>query len=105
VQYPDGAEAAHNQMQFTARVERCFGQRSQGCQVVDPAHLTGGIALTEELLEPVQIGRPVGKVTTPTHAQGLVDRLLEAKVGLLDVAVLVRFAGRVGTRVHPIMGH
>ena len=42
--------------------------------------------------ELAQIGRPITKVTTPPQAQRLIDRVLEAKVGLFDIAVLVRFA-------------
>src|SRR6266508_3417991 len=47
----------------------------------------------------------IGKVPAAAQPQGLVDRLLEAKVGLFDIAILVRFARIVSGGLHVIVVH
>ena len=49
-----------------------------------PADLPGEVPPPDEVLEKVEIGRPGGELAAAPHPQGLVDRLLEAVVGLLD---------------------
>ena len=51
--------------------------------------------LALRFLQEACIAGAVGKVATATHAQRLVDGVLEAVVGLLDIAVRVRHA-RIG---------
>ena len=64
----------------------------------------GEVALPDELLQEPCVGGAVGEVPAAAHPQRLVDGLLEAVVGLLDVAVLVRDPGVVGRRLHPVVG-
>ena len=63
------------------------------------------IALPHELLQEASIGGPIRKLPAAADPQGLIDRLLEAEVRLLDVTILVGDPDIVGRRFHPVVGH
>ena len=104
-QDPDRREARDTHAQFLDGVERHARQRYQTLTFLDPAYLTGLIAQTHQVAHEAQIGRAIGKLPTATQAQGLVERVFEAKVGLFDITVLVRFAGRVAGGLQVVMVH
>jgi hypothetical protein len=90
---------------LTAQFEGSARQRAQGGLLLGEARLPGQVALPHELLEKPTIGSPIGEIPAAAHPQRLVDCLLEAEVGLLDVAVFVRDPEIVGRRFPAIVGH
>ena len=78
--------------------------RSAGCSSAKRAWRVW-LRLRTSSCRKLQVGGAVGKVAAAAHAQRLVDGLLEAEVGLLDVAVLVGDAGVVGGGLHAVVGH
>jgi len=84
-------------------VARTSWQGPQERLLVGEAGPAREITAAHEALEEVAIGRARREVARGPDAQGLVDRLLEAMVGLLDVTVLVRHPGVVRRRDHPVM--
>ena len=101
----DRAEAADRHPLLAAQRQLRRGQRAQGRLLLGPAPVPGEVALRDDRLEEAGVALTVQKLPTAPHAQGLIDRLLEPVVGLLDVAVLVRDAERVGGRLHPVVAH
>src|SRR5512142_683219 len=63
------------------------------------------VALSDQVLEKHFVGTPIGKVTATPHAQGLIDRLFEAVMGLFDVSILMCDARIVPGWLHAVMGH
>ena len=104
-QDPDGRKAADGDLLLVGRIEPGGGQRPQVLTLGHKAHLAGQIALADEVLEEAGIGGAIGEVAAALQAQGLVNGLLEAVVGLLDIAILVGHAGLVGGRLEAVMGH
>ena len=104
-QHGDGTERADPQPQFSAQIEWMQRQRAQAGSLSVPRHLAGLIALAHQFLKETGIAGAVGKVATAAHTQGLVDRLFETVMGLLDIAVLVRHPRIVGRGLHRIMIH
>ena len=101
---PDGAAPAHPQPLPLHRLQAAGRQRPQARplrrQPLAPARVPPRRHLPQEL--PVRL--PAGEVPAAAQQQRLLDRLLEAAVPLLAVAVLVP-AGRVGRlRLQPVMG-
>ena len=103
-QHPDQAETRHPNRELAGEVQRRRRQGPQRRPVRFKALGAREIALSHQLREKAFVGAAVGKVATTTHPQRLIDGLLEAKVRLLDIAVLVCQPGAVGRRLHAVMG-
>ncbi len=105
VEHANGAEAGNRDRQLATEMQRGGGQRVQRVQLGCPAQLAGLVALAGQLLEQGHVAGAVGKVAAAPRPERLVDGLLEAVVGLLDIAVLMGLAGVVGRRGHAVVGH
>ncbi len=101
----DSAEAADRHPQLAAGDQGGRRQRPQRLLLDGKARLAGEVALAHQLLQKAVVGGAVGEVAAAPHAQRLIQRHLEAVVGLLDVAVLVGFTGGVGRGLHPVVRH
>src|SRR5581483_12410307 len=91
VQHPNGAEATDDHLHFAAGMQWRFWEWPKGWQFVVPARSPGSVAPAYQLLEPGRVCGSVGKVAASAHAQSLVDQLLDAEMGLLNIAILVCF--------------
>jgi hypothetical protein len=78
--------------------------RSAACSSWKPRR-PGEIAIAHQILHEALIGSTRGEIATASHAQGLIERLFEAKMRLLDVAVLMGNARVVPGRLHPVVPH
>jgi len=85
----NGAEGADTNLELTTGLERSGRQGAEDGALLGDAGLAGEVAVADEVLEEAHIGGTVGKVARAAQAEGLVNCLLEAVVGLLDIAVLV----------------
>ncbi len=81
------------------------GQGAQHCLLLGPAHLPGQIPLLDLVQQKAGVRRAVGELSAATYTQRLVDGLLEAEVGLLNIAVLVRHTEVIGRRFQAIVAH
>ncbi len=105
VQHADSTEAGDGDWQLATGMERGGGQGAQGVQFGRSAQLASLVARAGQLVEPGDVAGAVGKGTVPPRPERLVHGLLEAVVGLLDIAVLVGFADGIGGRRHAVVGH
>jgi hypothetical protein len=90
--HPDGAARLHPHPQPLARLQATVRQGPQQGHLLGQAGLPSTIALGEQLPQEGRVTVAAGEVPAPPQHQGLVQRLLEAVVALLDVAVLVALA-------------
>ena len=74
-------------------------------RVPRPSGLAGLITQPHQCAEEAEIGWPIRKVALAAQAQRLIDRLLEANVGLFDIAILVGFARLVGGGLDCVVQH
>jgi hypothetical protein len=69
------------------------------------AHGSALVALGDQIVQERFIGTSIDKIAAASHAQGLIDGLFEAGMGLFDIAILMRNARIVPGRLHIVMGH
>jgi hypothetical protein len=69
------------------------------------AGLACEIAIAHELLYEALRGSTRGEIATAADSQCLIDRLLEAEVSLLDIAILMSNTRIVPSRLHAIVSH
>ena len=95
---PDGAAPAHLHPRTLDRLQPARRQRPQPPHLRGQPLLSARVAAGHHYAQELLISRPAGEVATATQQQRLLDRLLEAAVALLAVAVLVtaRRVGRLG---------
>jgi hypothetical protein len=101
--HADGAARFHPQPQPLARLQPPWGQGPQQRQFLGQAGPSPGVELCEQLLQEGGVGIPAAEVPAAPQHQGLVQRLLEAVVPLLDVTVLVALAGLDGLGGQAVM--
>ena len=100
----DGAALAHLDAQTLPRLQPANFQVTQVRQFLGYLGLPRGIPLPLHLGHYLFVLLPAGELPATPQQQGLVQRLLEAPMALLAIAVLVT-AGRVGRLPHhPVMG-
>jgi hypothetical protein len=101
---PDGAAPAHLDPRPLDRLQPGGRQRPQAGQLRRQPLLTAGVAARDQLPQELPVRRPAGEVATAPQQERLFDRLLEAPVPLLAVAVLVAARRVRGLRLQPVMG-
>jgi hypothetical protein len=101
---PDGAAPAHLDPRPLDRLQPAGRQRPQARQLRRQPLLPAGVAPRHQLPQELPVRGPAGEVATAPQQQRLLDRLLEAPVPLLAVAVLVAARRVRGLRLQPIMG-
>ena len=73
--------------------------------LLGPARLARQIPLLDLVQQIACVRRAVGELSAAADSQRLVDSLLEAEVGLLHIAVLVRDTEVIGGRLQAIVAH
>jgi len=101
---PDGAAPAHLDPRPLHRLQPPGRQRPQAGQLRRQPLLPAGVAARGQLPQELPVRRPAGEVAAAPQQQRLLDRLLEAPVPLLAVAVLVAARRVRGLRFQPVMG-
>lgn len=91
--------------QFLAGCQRSSGERLKRFPLRGRTRCAVLIAPLHQGLEKMLVGPSAGKVTAAPCSQRLVQRLLEAIVRLLDIAILVGHASVVPGRLHPVVAH
>src|SRR6266699_4810772 len=69
------------------------------------AYSSALVALGDQVLQERFVGTSIDKLAAASHAQGLIDRLFEAVMGLFDIPILMRDARIVPGRLHALIGH
>ena len=101
----DRAEARDAHLHFLAGNQWQPGQRTQRRLLLVPAGGPGAVTPGKQITDEAPVVGPAGKLAAASHAQGLIERLLEAVMGLFDIAVFVGNALIVPGGLHPVMGH
>jgi hypothetical protein len=91
----DRAPLAHAHLQPFLGLQPLPWQRTQQCLLLLQTSRATGIAAILDRTHQLPVLLPAGKVATATQQQFLLQRLFEAAVALLAIAILVA-AGRVG---------
>ncbi len=91
--------------QLLARSKRGGRQWAQGHFFCGEASCSGLVAFVNEILDKMVVGRSAGEVPTAAHPQRLIDRLFEAVMGLLHIAVFMCDSGIVPGGLHAVMRH
>ena len=63
------------------------------------------VALFDQFGDKTFIASPIRKIAAASHAQGLIKRLFEAVVGLLDIPVFMSDPGIVPGRLQLVVAH
>jgi hypothetical protein len=101
--HPDGAARVHPDFQPLARLQTMPRQRPQQGPFLGRAGNSASVEGAEDLPQEGGVVVAAGEVPVATQHQGLIDRLLEAMVPLLHVAVLVALAGLNGLPLQTVV--
>jgi hypothetical protein len=104
VLHPDGAAPAHLDPLPLHRLQPAGRQGPQAGQLRRQLLVPAGVAPRHQLAQELPVRGPADEVAAAAQQQRLRDRLLEAAVPLLAVAVLVPARRVGGLRLQPVMG-
>jgi hypothetical protein len=99
------AAAVHPRGLALARFQAPRGQRSQLRQLFRQTFTPPRVELIQQPLQKKIVVNPTCEISTATQHQGLIDRLLEAVMPLLDVAILIAMIRLNLLRRHATVRH